>query len=75
MKKALVLGASGGMGYALVNELTERGIETVAFARTKEKLQKLYHGKKNKRSFLMETRLVKTTCWKQRRKLTLFFMR
>jgi short-subunit dehydrogenase len=74
MKKAVVLGASGGMGYALVNELTERGIETVAFARTKEKLQKLYHGK-NKRSFLMETRLVKTTCWKQRRKLTLFFMR
>jgi nucleoside-diphosphate-sugar epimerase len=46
MKKAVVLGASGGMGYALVNELTERGIETVAFARTKEKLQKLYHGKK-----------------------------
>jgi nucleoside-diphosphate-sugar epimerase len=44
MKKAVVLGASGGMGYALVNELTERGIETVAFARTKEKLQKLFHG-------------------------------
>ncbi|MED0738307.1 SDR family NAD(P)-dependent oxidoreductase [Aneurinibacillus thermoaerophilus] len=42
MKKALVLGASGGMGYALVHELVARGIETVAFARTREKLEKLF---------------------------------
>jgi nucleoside-diphosphate-sugar epimerase len=44
MKKALVLGASGGMGYALVNELASRGVETIAFARTKEKLKKLLAG-------------------------------
>src|SRR5699024_8775769 len=42
MKKALVLGASGGMGYALVRELVSRGIAVVAFARTKEKLDVLY---------------------------------
>ncbi|MEH7385613.1 SDR family NAD(P)-dependent oxidoreductase [Bacillus sp. JJ1521] len=42
MKKALVLGASGGMGYAIVEELVERGIEVIAFARTKEKLGKLF---------------------------------
>jgi nucleoside-diphosphate-sugar epimerase len=42
MKKALVMGASGGMGYALVNELASRGIETVAFARGREKLQRLF---------------------------------
>ncbi|WP_286884402.1 NAD-dependent epimerase/dehydratase family protein [Aneurinibacillus sp. UBA3580] len=49
MKKALVLGASGGMGYALVKELAGRGIETVAFARTKEKLDKLFGGMENVR--------------------------
>lgn len=42
MKKALVLGASGGMGYAIVEELIERGIEVIAFARNKEKLAKLF---------------------------------
>jgi nucleoside-diphosphate-sugar epimerase len=40
--KALVLGASGGMGYALVKELCSRGIEVVAFSRGKEKLQRLF---------------------------------
>lgn len=30
MKKALVLGASGSMGYAIVNELCGRGIHVVA---------------------------------------------
>lgn len=44
MKKAVVLGASGGMGYAIVNELAERGIETIAFARTSEKLRGLFNG-------------------------------
>ncbi|MEH7238505.1 SDR family NAD(P)-dependent oxidoreductase [Bacillus sp. JJ1562] len=43
MKKALVLGASGGMGYAIVEELVERGIEVIAFARTKEKLENLFN--------------------------------
>lgn len=38
MKKALVLGATGGMGFALVEELVNRGIETIAFARSSEKL-------------------------------------
>ncbi|MCG3086827.1 NAD-dependent epimerase/dehydratase family protein [Sporosarcina cyprini] len=42
MKKAIVLGASGGMGYSLVNELTGRGIEVVAFARNEAKLQSLF---------------------------------
>lgn len=44
MKKALVLGASGGMGYAIVKELNNRGIETIAFARNKQKLDKLFQG-------------------------------
>ncbi|MGM8365181.1 SDR family NAD(P)-dependent oxidoreductase [Virgibacillus sp. W0181] len=42
MKKALVLGATGGIGYALVRELVERGVEVVAFSRGKEKLYALY---------------------------------
>lgn len=42
MKKALVLGASGGMGYSIVNELISRGIHVVAFARTRSKLEKLF---------------------------------
>ncbi|KAB8139354.1 NAD(P)H-binding protein [Gracilibacillus oryzae] len=40
--KVLVLGASGGMGSAIVNELTSREMEVVAFARTKAKLYQLY---------------------------------
>ncbi|WP_107926104.1 SDR family NAD(P)-dependent oxidoreductase [Lysinibacillus parviboronicapiens] len=47
MKKALVVGASGGMGYALVNELAARGIEVVAFARGKEKLVALFQQQPN----------------------------
>lgn len=42
MEKALVLGASGGIGYALVRELNNRGVDVVAFARGKEKLHDLY---------------------------------
>lgn len=42
MKKALVLGASGGMGLALVYELVTRGMEVVAFSRGEEKLNRLY---------------------------------
>lgn len=42
MKKALVLGATGGMGYALVHELVDRGVEVVAFSRRKERLDVLY---------------------------------
>jgi putative NADH-flavin reductase len=33
------------MGYALVCELVNRGIEVIAFARNKEKMQRLYETK------------------------------
>jgi nucleoside-diphosphate-sugar epimerase len=39
MKKAVVLGATGGMGFSLVEELVSRNIETIAFARSKDKLE------------------------------------
>ncbi|WP_085524320.1 SDR family NAD(P)-dependent oxidoreductase [Tuberibacillus sp. Marseille-P3662] len=42
MNQALVLGASGGMGYSIVQELTSRGIPVKAFARTKHKLERLF---------------------------------
>lgn len=42
MKRAMVVGASGGIGIALVNELTARGIEVIAFARGGQKLRTLY---------------------------------
>jgi len=43
MKKVLVVGASGSMGYAMVQELVSRGtFEVVAFARTKSKLERLF---------------------------------
>lgn len=45
MKKALVLGATGGIGYALVHELINQGIEVIAFARGKDKLANLYQHK------------------------------
>lgn len=42
MEKALVLGASGGMGYSIVKELLSREIKVVAFARTRSKLEQLF---------------------------------
>ncbi|RFU62884.1 SDR family NAD(P)-dependent oxidoreductase [Peribacillus glennii] len=45
MKKALVLGASGSMGSAIVSELIERNIEVRVFSRNKEKLQSLFNDK------------------------------
>ena len=42
MKKALVVGASGGMGYALVQELVSKGVKVVAFARGETKLKNLF---------------------------------
>jgi putative NADH-flavin reductase len=47
LKTALVVGASGGMGYALVNELGSRNIHVKAFARNKEKLVALFQHHKN----------------------------
>ncbi|AZB40973.1 SDR family NAD(P)-dependent oxidoreductase [Bacillus sp. FJAT-42376] len=44
MKKIAVLGASGGMGYSLVNELVRQGFEVTAFARNKKKLERLFGG-------------------------------
>ncbi|MBP1992862.1 NAD-dependent epimerase/dehydratase family protein [Paenibacillus eucommiae] len=41
MKKAIVLGATGGVGNPLTAELIKRGIETVAFGRSAQKLQSL----------------------------------
>lgn len=47
MRKALVLGASGAMGYAITKELCNRGIDVVAFARNKEKLENLFQGEEH----------------------------
>ncbi|QPQ29954.1 SDR family NAD(P)-dependent oxidoreductase [Lysinibacillus sp. JNUCC 51] len=47
MQTALVIGASGGMGYALVNELVSRNIQVKAFARNKEKLVALFQHHEN----------------------------
>jgi nucleoside-diphosphate-sugar epimerase len=47
MEKALVLGASGGMGYSIVKELSDRGIAVTAFARTRSKLEKLFQEDSN----------------------------
>lgn len=41
MQKAIVLGATGGVGAPLTAELIERGIETVAFGRSMKKLNEL----------------------------------
>lgn len=43
MKVALVLGATGGMGYSIVRELSARNIKVKAFARTKGKLENMFH--------------------------------
>src|SRR5690625_3731206 len=46
MKQAIVLGATGGMGVAIVNELVSRGIYVTAFARNEDKLYNM-HGAKD----------------------------
>lgn len=48
MKKALVLGATGGMGYAIVHELIQRGVEVTAFSRNQRKLERLFADVRNK---------------------------
>lgn len=42
MGNMLVLGASGGMGYSIVNDLVGRGHRVTAFARNRKKLEKLF---------------------------------
>ena len=41
MKKAIVLGATGGTGQAMVSELLDRGVEVIAFGRSQHKLEAL----------------------------------
>lgn len=52
MEKALVLGATGGIGYTLVHELIHRGVEVIAFSRGKERLQGLYQDESNVSIFI-----------------------
>jgi len=42
MRKAVVFGGTGGMGYALVMELVQRGFHVTALARTEKKLTDLF---------------------------------
>lgn len=51
MVKALVVGASGGMGYALVCELVSRNVGVIAFSRGKEKLESLFKNQSNVTTF------------------------
>lgn len=41
MKKAIVLGATGGVGNPLTMELVKRGVQTIAFGRSEKKLEEL----------------------------------
>ncbi|WP_248925525.1 SDR family NAD(P)-dependent oxidoreductase [Paenibacillus hamazuiensis] len=41
MKKAIVVGATGGTGAAVTAELIKRGVETIAFGRSRTKLEQL----------------------------------
>lgn len=41
MKKAIVLGATGGVGNPLTKELVKRGVPTIAFGRSEKKLKEL----------------------------------
>lgn len=44
MEKAIVVGATGGTGAAITEELVKRGIRTVAFGRSLQKLERLRDG-------------------------------
>ena len=58
IKRAVVLGATGGMGSALVEELLNKRIEVIAFARSAEKLNALQNRmKKMKRKNVKNKRL------------------
>src|SRR5690554_4816013 len=52
MKKAIVLGGTGGMGQALVKELLAQGIPTTAFGRSEDKLNKLVQQNQDKAELL-----------------------
>ncbi|WP_141430375.1 SDR family NAD(P)-dependent oxidoreductase [Bacillus sp. 03113] len=55
MKKAIVLGATGGTGSAIVRELINRGIPTIAFGRSSEKLLKLKESYGNPEYLTLQT--------------------
>lgn len=44
MKKAIVIGATGGTGAVIVSELVKRGVPTIAFGRSRQKLEELANG-------------------------------
>lgn len=39
MEKAIVVGATGGTGASVAEELVKQGIQTVAFGRSRQKLE------------------------------------
>ncbi|MCR2806875.1 NAD-dependent epimerase/dehydratase family protein [Paenibacillus soyae] len=41
MNKAIVIGATGGTGAVIVSELVKRGVPTIAFGRSRQKLEEL----------------------------------
>lgn len=41
MKKAIVVGATGGTGAVVAEELISRGVKTIAFGRSRQKLERL----------------------------------
>lgn len=47
MKHAIVLGASGGIGYALTMKLASKGVKVTAFARDEKKLKRLFMNQPN----------------------------
>jgi nucleoside-diphosphate-sugar epimerase len=55
IRKAIVLGATGGVGYPLTEELVKRGIETVAFGRSMGKLESLARQLANPSGLHLET--------------------
>ncbi|MFX3631585.1 MAG: hypothetical protein ACE3L7_01400 [Candidatus Pristimantibacillus sp.] len=41
MNKAIVAGATGGTGASITEDLVKRGIHTIAFGRSRQKLEQL----------------------------------
>lgn len=41
MKRAIVIGATGGTGEAITRELVKQGIHTIALGRSRSKLEQL----------------------------------
>ncbi|AHV99594.1 NAD-dependent epimerase/dehydratase family protein [Paenibacillus sabinae] len=44
MQKAIVIGATGGSGAAITEELVKRGVRTIAFGRSRQKLEQFAAG-------------------------------